>query len=369
VGGPLSVRLISVRQLKELTPAEAGRHLPVRLRGVVTAFSGWRDYFFFQDATGGIAINREEHGLLHPGDEVELTGVSDPGLFSTSVISKQVKVLGRGAMPTSPLYGYSDLEEGAKDADWVKVKGIVQSARVESIWNKRVLVLSLAMSGQQISVRVLRFNAADVTKFTDALVQVEGVCGTVYNDKRQFIGLRLFVGDARGITVIERAPDDPYSVDAIPISTIMGFRPNGRSGHRVKITGIVTHQETGRSLYIQNGSDGIRIATTEDQFVPVGTKIDAIGFPVPGAYSPELMNASFRIRGLGSPVSPMSINAADFLQYKDTFAYAPYDGQLVHLQGRVLSQLVLPNEDAWLIQDGRNTFVATLRLRGTNRRG
>jgi diguanylate cyclase (GGDEF)-like protein len=353
-----------VKQLKELTPADAARHIPVRLRGVVTAFSGWRDYYFFQDATGGIAINREEHVLVHPGDKVELTGVSDPGLFSTSAISKQVKVIGRGRLPVSRLLGYSDLEGGSRDAEWVKVNGVVQSARVESIWNKSVLVLGLEMSGQQVSVRVSAFDAADVSKFVDAKVQVEGVCGTAYNDKRQFTGLRLFVGNARDIKVIEPAPDDPYSIEESPITTIMEFRAKERSRHRVKIAGIVTHQETGHSLYIQNGSDGIRVATTEDRFVPVGTKLAAIGFPALGAYSPELMNASIRVLGLSNPVSPMSIEAVNFLQYKDTFAYAPYDSQLVRLQGTVESQLALPNEDAWLMRDGQNTFVATLRLRG-----
>ena len=364
VGGTLPVTLVSVKQLKELTPAEAARHIPVRLRGVVTAFSGWRDYYFFQDATGGIAINREEHVSVHPGDQVELTGVSDPGLFSTSAISKQVKVVGRGRMPVSRLLGYSDLEGGARDAEWVKVSGVVQSARVQSIWNKTVLVLGLEMSGQQISVRVAAFEAADVTKFVDAKVEVEGVCGTAYNDKRQFTGLRLFVGNARDIQVIEPAPADPYSVEESPIATIMEFRPKERSRHRVKIAGIVTYQETGHSFYLQNGSDGIRVATTEDRFVPVGTKIEAIGFPALGTYSPELTNASMRILGVSQPVAPASIKAASFLQYKDTFVYAPYDSQLVRLQGTVESQLALPNEDAWLMRDGHNTFVATLRLRG-----
>jgi len=355
------VPLVTVRQLKQLTPDDAARHLPVRLRGVVTAFSGWRDYFFFEDATGGIAINREEHGLLHAGDEIELTGVSDPGLFSTSAFSNHVQVLGRGAMPASRLYGYSELEGGAKDAEWIEVRGIVQSARVESIWDKTVLVLSLEMSGQQTSVRVFGFDPADVTRFVDAQVQVQGVCGTAYNDKRQFIGLRLFVGNAHDITVIERAPVDPYSIETSPIPTVMGYRPNGRSGHRVKITGTVTERETRRSFYMQNGSDGIRVTTTEDQSVPVGASIEAIGFPALGAYSPELTNASFRVLGFGNPITPMSIKAADFLQHKETFAYAPYDGQLVHLEGKVVSQLALPNEDAWLMRDGQSTFVASLR--------
>jgi hypothetical protein len=132
------------------------------------------------------------------------------------------------------------------------------------------------------------------------LAEMDAVmCGTAYNDKRQFTGVRVFVGDARDIKLTQRAPPDPFSAEAIAIPTIMGFRPKGRSGHRVKITGIVTHQETGHYFYIQNGGDGIRIATTDEQFVPVGARVEVIGFPALGVYSPELTNASFRVRGLG----------------------------------------------------------------------
>jgi diguanylate cyclase (GGDEF)-like protein len=361
--------LIDVAQVHALSPEQAARHIPVRLRGVVTAFSGWRDYYFFQDATGGIAINRHEHGPVHAGDEIELTGVSDPGLFSTSVISQQVRVLGRGRMPETRLYGYSDLEGGTKDAEWVAVRGVVQSAQVETIWDKRVLVLGLESGGQQISVRIFQFDAGDATRLVDALVQVEGVCGTAYNDKRQFTGLRLFVADTRAVAVLEPAAADPYAAEASPIRSVMQFGHGHRARHRVKIAGVLTYQDNGRFLYMQDGTDGIMVWTAQDQPVPLGTRIEALGFPALGTYSPMLTNATFRIdRAMqaGYRVAPATIRAADFLQYKDTFAYAPYDGQLVHLRATVVSPLALPNEDAWLMRDGESNFVASLR-RGVNR--
>jgi diguanylate cyclase (GGDEF)-like protein len=353
--------LTTVAQVHALTPEQAARHIPVKLRGVVTAFSGWRDYYFFQDATGGIAINREEHGPVHAGDEVELTGVSDPGLFATSVISLQVRVVGPGTMPATRLYGYSDLEGGTKDAEWVAVRGVVQSAQVEQIWEKSVLVLDLESGGQQISIRVFHFDPADVSRFVDALVEVKGVCGSAYNDKRQFTGLRLFASDTKAVTVLEPAPPQPYAVETSPIRSVMQFGHGRRARHRLKISGVVTYQDKGRSLYIQEGADGILLFTPEAEAAPVGTRIEALGFPAMGTYSPVLKNATFRVMGGGNRVVPATIRAADFLQYKDTFAYAPYDGQLVHVRGEVVSPLALPNEDAWLMRDGQGDFVATLR--------
>jgi len=350
-----------VKQVHELSAEDAGRHIPVRLRGVVTAFSGWRDYFFFQDATGGTAINREEHGLVHAGDAIEIDGVSDPGLFSNSVISKQVRVIGPGKIPEVEVSTYSDLEGGTRDAEWIKVRGVVQSAKVETIWEKSVLVLGLEMAGTEMAVRVFHFGAEDVNRLVDAKILVGGVCGTAYNDKRQFTGLRLFVGDARSIVVEEPAPSDPYAGPPHPIRSVMQVGPRDRARHRVKIAGVVTYQDRGHSLYVQDGADGILVSTEQDETVPVGTGIEAIGFPALGSYSPELTNAAFRIVSRGNDVAPVAIHAADFLRYKDTFAYAPYDSQLVRLAGKVVSPLALPNEDAWLLRDGSGDFVASLR--------
>jgi len=353
--------LTTVKQVHDLAPEAAGRHIPVRLRGVVTGFSGWRDYFFFQDATGGTAINREEHTAVRPGDAVEIDGVSDPGLFSNSVISKRVRVLGPGTMPSVAVSTYSDLEGGVRDAEWTEVRGVVQSAKVETIWEKSVLVLGLEIGGNEVAVRVFHFDATDVTRLVDARILVSGVCGTAYNDKRQFTGVRLFVGDSRSIVVEEPAPADPYAGPPHPIRSVMQVGPRDRARHRVKIAGVVTYQDKGGSLYVQAGADGILVSTDQAETVPPGTEIEAIGFPALGVYSPELRNAAFRIVSRGKSVVPAAIHAVDFLQYKDTFAYAPYDSQLVRLTGKVVSPLALPNEDAWLLRDGQGDFVASLR--------
>jgi diguanylate cyclase (GGDEF)-like protein len=353
--------LTTVKQVHDLSPEQAGRHIPVRLRGVMTGFSGWRDYFFFQDATGGTAINREEHGVVNAGDEIEIDGVSDPGLFSNSVISKRVRVIGPGRLPDVPVSTYSDLEGGVRDAEWIKVRGVVQSAKLETIWEKSVLVLGLEIAGTQMAVRVFHFDAADLNRLVDAKILVGGVCGTAYNDKRQFTGLRLFVGDAQSIVVEEPAPDDPYAGPPHPIRSVMQVGPRDRARHRVKIAGVVTYQDRGHSLYVQDGADGILVATEQDEAVPAGTRIEALGFPALGNYSPEITNAVFRVVSRGNSVEPAAIRAGDFLQYKDTFAYAPYDSQLVRLTGKVVSPLALPNEDAWLLRDGEGDFVASLR--------
>src|SRR5271155_5090186 len=69
--------LTTVSRIRALTPEQAGRKLPVRIRGVVTVLSGWKSSFFFQDATAGISVDRtNDSPQLQPGESVEVRGVT-----------------------------------------------------------------------------------------------------------------------------------------------------------------------------------------------------------------------------------------------------------------------------------------------------
>ena len=87
--------LSAVRQVRDLPPGEAAGERPVRLHGVVTAVSGWNFSFFFQDGTSGISVDRSGPiPEVHPGDRVEVSGVSDAGKFAPIIKAQSVTVLG-----------------------------------------------------------------------------------------------------------------------------------------------------------------------------------------------------------------------------------------------------------------------------------
>ena len=89
--------LSRVSQVRALTAEQAAKARPVRLRGVVTVLSGWKSSFFLQDANLGISVDRtSDSPELHSGDEVEVQGVSGPGLFAPIVVANHVTVLGKG---------------------------------------------------------------------------------------------------------------------------------------------------------------------------------------------------------------------------------------------------------------------------------
>src|SRR6185437_11997786 len=87
---PLSV-ITHADQVRRLSPEEAARGYPVRIRGVITMDAPAPD-FFIQDATAGIFVE----GSVSPRfphmvkQLVELEGVTGPGKFAPVVREKQL---------------------------------------------------------------------------------------------------------------------------------------------------------------------------------------------------------------------------------------------------------------------------------------
>ena len=66
--------LTTVGEIRTLTADEARHARPVRLTGIVTARSGWKNSFFVQDSTAGISVDRTDNADVKVGDQVEITG-------------------------------------------------------------------------------------------------------------------------------------------------------------------------------------------------------------------------------------------------------------------------------------------------------
>src|ERR1700745_3117358 len=105
--------LTRVEQIRQLSPEEASKGYPVRIRGVVTMDAPAPD-FLVQDATAGIYVE----GSASPqfahvlGEWVEVDGVTGPGKFAPVIRERGFRVLGRGTLPRSHLFAYADLADG-----------------------------------------------------------------------------------------------------------------------------------------------------------------------------------------------------------------------------------------------------------------
>jgi signal transduction histidine kinase len=346
--------LTNAYQVHSLNKEEAARHVPVHLRGIVIgeAEPGGSG-FAIQDETSGLYLtgSPEVVAQLHPGDEIEVTGSSDPGWFTPAVVAKTVRKLGVKKLPDPKQVTFEELLTGRFEAQWVEIRGIVRSC--EPSWNDpRKNRIMLATGGEKL---VIRWNVSQAPEpLVDAEVRVRGVCYYLANKNRQLISPMLAVPHEVPISVEVPAPADRFSTPFRSVDTLMQYVQEGSYGHSVHVRGVVTRYQPGEYVNIRDGESGLRVETSQKGDLKPGDEVDIIGFSKQGNYSPILEEAIFRKRSSGAPPPPIRLTKP-----ADTFEH---DADLVKLAGTFEGLEFLPW--GWLFDfrtdDGMN-FQALLR--------
>ena len=362
--------LTTIRDVRSLTPEQARQGRPVRLRGVVTGLSGWKSSFFFQDTTAGISVDRtNDSPELQAGQSVEVRGVTGSGLFAPIVIAESVTARGQGKLPAAHFLGLDKLAGGKQDSQWIAIRGIVRSAAVKPSWGRSVLFLEIDIGGGNlVTVRVHDFTKAGLGRLPSSSVSVRGVCGTVFNDKRQFVGLRLFVSNLGDLKVEKPAPADPFDIPIMTLGGLLRFDNQAGALSRIRVQGVVTYSQPGQGLYLQDGPQGVFIQSGQTTPVALGTRLDAVGFPAAGRYSPKLDDAVFRVIGAAQPPAALPETASGMIVEQDGFPSAPYDSVLVQLKGRLVEELPGADQELLFFRDGPSVFTARLFASEQNRR-
>jgi signal transduction histidine kinase/CheY-like chemotaxis protein/uncharacterized protein YdeI (BOF family) len=341
--GPLT----SVSQIRRLPAEQARRRLPVSLEGVITYYDPARQTMFFRDRTASIYVM--SHGLaeplsVHVGDRVRLTGVTGPGDFAPVVERPRVTALGR-APPIEPRpFPEEEVFLGRADSQWVELEGVIRSSKLD--YDRRTV--TLAWGPHEFTARLP--NADPLPEgWIDARVKVRGACGTLFNAKRQLLGIQLFVPGWEYFTVVEKSTPDPYAGPVRPINTLLQFLPDASSGHRIHLRGTVTASYARGPTWIRDASGAVLIRNHPDLRLAPGDVIDVAGFPAPGTFSPIIQDASIRKITGGPPVTPVRITTEEALS-------GNRDAQLVQLDARLLEQYSTGRERTLLMQTGRLMF-------------
>ncbi|MEI9895982.1 MAG: hypothetical protein WDN28_19460 [Chthoniobacter sp.] len=291
--------LTTARDLRNLPASEAARHQSVHLRAVVTLVEPDRT-IFLRDDTGATFIRWGKNLTeLRAGQQIEVEGEAYPGLYLTGIVGKKVTVLSEGEPPAPRHITFEQLASGEFHYDWVEVHGIVRSVTP----GEKYAVLKLALGNGSLDVYPVTDEATVDDHLVDAVVRVAGIAAGYINDRRQLVAPHLRVRSLADVTVLEPAPEEPFAVEATPTAELLRFAPNGRAGHRVKVRGVVTHQEPGSGIYLRDDVQGLRVRTSASEVFAPGDIVEALGFPTMGTLSAELDDAVLRARGK-RPASP-----------------------------------------------------------------
>jgi hypothetical protein len=347
----------TIRSIRTLKSEEAARALPVRIRGVVTYTDKQARFFFLEDATDGIYVGAHMQNLtVTPGQEVTVAGLTGPGQFAPVVFNPLVTVIGRGTMPKPESVSHEQAASGALDSRWVELDGLVHPLHSEGEGHT---IFNLATNFGPVFVHVLGLPAGPRSQsLVDAKVRARGVLATTFNQKRQLVGYELALSSLDNLTILE--PASSLEPDLEPIDDLLQFSPKHARGGRRRIHGIVTMSRRGGALYIQDESGGVEVHGSHETYLDEvkleakpGDRVEVLGYPEPGQYSPVLRDAEVRVTSHGPPPVPVRITPEQALDGK-------FDNRLVAIEGRFLSSAADVGGKSLVIQSGGKTFSALI---------
>ena len=350
--------LTTAAAVRSLSAADAGRHFPVKLHGVVTFYDETLFSRFVQDETSGIYFSESANmPQLAAGQEVEVEGVSGPGEYAPVVRVSSVKVIGQGKLPAARPVSLEQLVSGHVDSQFVEFSGVVRAVNFEK--DSQFYVIDFVTGGDRFSVYAKKLPVAQPQDLVDSTLKVSGVCATMFNHQRQLFGVRLLVPQADGLVIEQPAPATPFDLPLSKINSLLQFTPEGSASSRVKVAGTVVYGDPGSAICIQDAASGLYCQTLQRDALQPGDQVEVLGFPAKGEYTPVLQDSIFRKVGSGAEPQADVVDVNEILT-------GVHDCRLVQLPARVLDRVQRGINQFLLLQSSDFTFQAYLPQRLNN---
>ena len=358
--------LTRVEHIRLLHENEAANSLPVELEGIITYCDSPWESAFVQDDSGGIFIETgcSEFGIL-PGDHVELVGTTTPGEFAPSVNPEQIAVLGKGIFPMPEPTTIERIFSGYEDSQYIELTGIVQEVGVLPDLHENDAV-NRGTQGGHTYLHIVNdqraWNAIFPSHATFPLpdyllnsqVKVRGVSATLFNARRQLMGIRLFIPDLSEIEILEKGPQDPYSLPIRLIESLNQFDPSRPSGYMIRISGTVMLQYTSDAIYLRDESGALLVEMDSSATFAPGDVVDVVGFlnrSNQKDHTLQLTAAKVRRTAQEMPPEPLLIEPGEIIA-------GAHDAEYVKLSGKLVKQERQLDESSFVIDTGTTLFKA-----------
>ena len=348
--------LTNIHEILSLTREEAALHLPVQLHGVLTfADLEWRNGFLQDNGPAVYVYLSANDTGLQSGQFVELRGQTSPGGFAPEVLASRIQILGTTNLPSPSRADLEDLANGHLDAHWIEMDGIVRRADKQS----GHLVLWVKTATGRFKVMIPGFeNKEAPAGLIDAQVTVRGACSSELNSKRQLSGITLHAPSLEQIKVVDPPPADPFSIGTTDIAEVGTFDPHRFSGRRVKVSGVITLKVPGPGFILQDASAGMRVLSRDAETLHPGDRVEVLGFPAIGDFSPYLEEGVVRRKGT-SPLPEVKRTTAEQILLNGTA-----DAQRVEVRARLLQNVPRAANPQLVLQDGAVIFPAHIEPQG-----
>ena len=331
----------SLKSIRTASLLEAARHPQVRLRStLVTFFDPVELSMFVQDQDVGVYVDmtRLTSRNFRSGDLVDLDGVLDTGDFAPQIIvSTPIRVVGHTSLTPQPArVPFEQVLAGGEDSNWVEVTGIVEQTTMSA---SGFGLLWLRWGPHQIEVHTLRPTPFP-SKLVGALVKVRGACGSLFNQRGEFLGVTVSVPDESLISVLRPAAN-PSALPVIRVSDVLGFSPNRLPGDRVRTRGSVTLFHSGGPTFIQDATGSLLVREHDPANLKVGDPVEVVGLIDHSDGSTVLRSARLQKIGDSAGVTPRPITTPEILNEGCQPDLVTIDARVINYSGGQGSALEL----------------------------
>lgn len=358
--------LTTVRQVQQLSPEEAARQYPVRLQGVITHFARDVPIRFLQDETGGtyfteLQTDDTADAVLEPGTIVEVEGVTVPGRFAPYVgrgdgQAVRWRVLGQGPLPAPRRLSLGELADPQHHSHYLETTGVVRQVTQRAMDHLGTKVVWLKIGSPTSTVTAQYYDPAGQSRLPDrilgARVLVRGVRGSTFNERRQLVGLRLFIDPARGIEVEQPGPRDPFTeLPLTPVAALMQFSGEFPGTPMARTEGLLVQAVPGRGFYLESDARGVWVESDSALGdLRAGDKLTVVGFPAFGDWNPVIKDARFQVAGHTPPAAPPLLSPREARS-------GAHDCRRVTLEATLLQLSELGDAPTGVLQRDGITFV------------
>jgi signal transduction histidine kinase len=350
---PLPLRL--TEQIRDLSLEEADRHLPVRLRAIVTWSDSGTPFAFVLDASGGIQVVNpkwEEPTVAKPGTIVLLEGVTSKGAFVPVVTNAVLRRVGWWKVEEQRPVTLEQALTGVEEDNWVEMRGFVRDV----VQTNGLTRFDLSTSSGEFQAWTPVWAAFDSLK--GSIIRVRGVCSAVSDARHQLTGIQIWTPDGQSIETEESTPNDLFGIPSRPLASLRQFSPESALNQRIRTTGTVVLHVPGQYLYVQDGVDSVFALSQQPDALQPGDRVEVVGFPGKEGRKFVLREAVYRRLASGGEPKPVPLSAANFSDVN-------LEGLLAKTEGVLLNKMEKDGETHLLIQTKDFTSEASLNSAAT----
>jgi len=345
--------LVKAVQVQDLSLEEAERHLPVRIRGVVTGVGRIFDQWLsIQDATRGIFVrlNAISNNLPVCGDFYEIIGHSGAGDFAPIVVADQIIRLGKGELPEPVHPTWEELNNGSLDVQWIEFKGLVTAVHSNT--------LSMLLPNGQIDVQVEGQAISSLWPLKKSVVQLRGVLYAMWNTNREVEVGKVLIRNS-SIKMAIPAPTDPFDAVLKTPRNLLLFDEQASPFRRVKVVGQIIGADVAR-LFLQEDGAGLRLLPAEKNNLNAGDLVEAVGYPEISRTALTLREVILRKTGEAALPAAKTLTESELAQ-------GDLDSTRVQIQGRLVGWHYDQGMPVLEMQSGHHLFFARLASKTTSR--